>query len=368
MSDEDQLVTKRAPVDHVPHVRTIAVLRANALGDLMVTLPALGALREAYREAEIVLLCQPWAVGFLRGRPGPVDRAVAVPAYEGVGVEPGTPVDGEAIERFFRRMQGEWFDLAIQLHGGGNHSNRFARRLGARLTAGARAPGAPPLDRTIPYVVTQHEIMRTLDIVRLVGAAPAGLEPVLSVTGADLAESRRVLPHLPSPLVAVHPGATNPERVWSASRFAAVADTLAVRGMTIVLVGGEADREAVAGVQRAMRESAIDLHGRLSLGGLAGLLHRCVLLVGNDSGPRHLALAVGTPTVGVFSAFNLINYGPLHQERHRPVISWRTAPADDRDGDAASRSYLTGVPVEAVLAAVDDLLAATQARVNVLTE
>src|SRR5258708_31084265 len=74
--------------ERVPGVRKIAVLRANALGDFILTLPALEALRAAYPHAEIVLLAKKWHAAFLANRPGPVDRVVVVPPYGGVGGEP----------------------------------------------------------------------------------------------------------------------------------------------------------------------------------------------------------------------------------------------------------------------------------------
>jgi ADP-heptose:LPS heptosyltransferase len=72
-----------------------------------------------------------------------------------------------------------------------------------------------------------------------------------------------------------------------------------------------------------MRQPAQDTTGQLQLGGLAGLLSRCRVVVSNDSGPLHLAAAVGAATVGIYWCFNLINAGPLETARHRAVVSWR---------------------------------------------
>src|SRR5579883_2710543 len=113
----------------LPDVRKIAVLRANALGDFVFTLPALEALRHAYPEAEIVLLAKAWHAAFLRGRPSPVDRVVVIPPYGGIGASPEVGENSAEIEHFFAEMQRERFDLALQLHGGGGHSNSFVLRL-----------------------------------------------------------------------------------------------------------------------------------------------------------------------------------------------------------------------------------------------
>ena len=105
------------------------------------------------------------------------------------------------------------------------------------------------------------------------------------------------------------------------------------------------DRPAIDSVLSQVHVPVRDLGGCLSLRGLAGLLSRCDLMLGNDSGPRHLAAAVGTPTVGLYSFFNLINYGPLSQEWHRPVVSWRRSAGE-------GGSYLTDVTVDEVEARV----------------
>src|SRR5690606_9642641 len=125
------------PDDLVPEIRKIAVLRANGLGDFIFSLPAFEALRAAYPRAEIVLLGKPWHHRFLEGRPGPIDRVVAIPAG-GLGEEGDPPANPAEVSAFFAAMAAERFDLALQLHGGGRHSNPFVQRLGARLTVGLR--------------------------------------------------------------------------------------------------------------------------------------------------------------------------------------------------------------------------------------
>jgi len=161
----------RDGVELVEGVHKLAVLRANAIGDYLVRLPAIQALRAAYPAAELVLLGTGWHAGFLAGRPGPVDRCLAVPPTVGVR-DDRPPAPAAEVERFFARMRAERFDLAVQLQGGGRHTNPFVCRLGARVTAGSRAPDAPALDRTVPYTGHQHEIHRFLEVVSQVGAAP----------------------------------------------------------------------------------------------------------------------------------------------------------------------------------------------------
>jgi ADP-heptose:LPS heptosyltransferase len=309
----------------VENVRKIAVLRAGGLGDSVFTLPALRALRETYPGAEITLLGGPIQTELLSGRPGPPDRVVTVPPSTGVnGPDTGVDEDEEELERFFANMRKERFDLALQMHGGGGYSNPFVRRLGARVTAGARAPGAPPLDRTVPYVYFQSEYLRHLEVAGLLGARTANLEPRLQVTKEDLAEAGGAVPKGDDPLVALHPGAGDKRRRWPSEKFAAVGDALAKAGARVAVVGVEEDGPLISGIVDTMKRDALDLCERLSLGGLAGLLSRCAVVVSNDSGPLHLATAVGAATVGIFWGPNFINAGPPMRARHRPALSWRT--------------------------------------------
>jgi len=317
----------------LPTVERIAVLRANRLGDLVLALPALAALRSAYPAAEITLLGAGWHPQLLDGRPGPWDRVVVVPGCPGVRDTDTGEHDPEAVQRFLAAQRLRRYDLAVQLHGGGAHSNPFVRALDPALSVGARARGAPALDRDVPYVVTQHEVLRLLEVVALVGARTADLEPVLAVTARDRAAAAAVLPVDGPPVVGLHLGASDPRRRWPVQRFAAVADDLAARGARVVVVGsGPDDARAARALHAAVRTPVVDLVDRLSLPALTGVLAGCSLVVANDSGPRHLAAAVGAPTVGVFLAPNALSAGPLTARRSRTAVSYRTrCPVCEQD-------------------------------------
>ncbi|HEX5439405.1 MAG TPA: glycosyltransferase family 9 protein, partial [Ktedonobacterales bacterium] len=110
-------------------------------------------------------------------------------------------------------------------------------------------------------------------------------------------------------------------RRWMPERFAEVADTLIERfDARIVLVGSASDRGHACAVRAAMRHAPLDLTGKTSLGGLAALFERMRLFIGNDSGPAHLAEAVGTPSVTVFGPGDPRCWAPLDQRSHRVVV------------------------------------------------
>jgi ADP-heptose:LPS heptosyltransferase len=306
-----------------PRVNKIAVLRSNGIGDFIFAIPALEALRQSYPQAEIVLLASDWHAAFLKNRPGPVDRVIVIPKSRGVNGPEDGEEDPQELERFFDAMSQEKFDMAIQMHGGGRYSNPFIRKLGAKLTVGACSEDALPLDRCVPYLYYQMEILRYLEIVSLVGAYSSYYEPRIFVTDEDLQTALEHAPESPEPLAVLNPGAGDPRRRWPTSKFAKVGDALASVGARIVVIGAEWDRGIVQEVCNAMSADSQDLSGKLDLSALTGLLSRANLVVSNDSGPLHLAAAVGAPTVGIYWCGNMITAGPLTRSRHRPAISWR---------------------------------------------
>ncbi|MFD1720283.1 glycosyltransferase family 9 protein [Amnibacterium endophyticum] len=340
-------------------VERIAVLRGGGIGDLVFALPAIAALRAAYPGAKVVLLGMPAHAALLEGR-GVVDRVEVLPAAPGVRAGEEDPA---ATAEFFERLPR--FDLAAQLHGGGRNANPFLLRLGARHTVGTGTPDATRLERTLHYDFFQHEVLRWLEVAGLAGAAPVDLEPRLTATADELAAARALLG--PGPVVVLHPGATDPRRHWPTERFGEVAAALAADGVAVAVVGDPSEVPVAEAVVRAAAHPAVrSLAGTLSLTDLVGVLAAAAVVLANDSGPRHLAQALGAPTVGIFVFGNTINAMPFGRERHRirlgritrcPIcgadatqVGW-TAPRCEHDP-----SYVADVPVADVLEDVRDLL------------
>jgi ADP-heptose:LPS heptosyltransferase len=340
-------------------VERIAVLRANALGDLIVALPALEALRAAYPRAEITLFGRSHHEALLLGRPSSVDRVVVLP--EGaIGDEAGR-MDPDEREHLIEDLaRGRW-DIAIQLHGGGRNSNRFVARLGARVTAGSRTPDAPALDRWVPYEHYQSEVARYLEVVGLVGARAVALEPRLPVVDADLRALHDALPDLDGgPYAVLHPGASDPRRRWPIDSFAAVGLELRACGRRLV-VTGVASEDALVDALRTALGGDVLAGDRLTLPALLALLAGAEVVVANDTGPLHLAMAAGAPTVGIFWIGNLVTAGPLSRRRHRPLVSWRVdcpeCGADaSREGCTHDVSFVADVPVYSAIAASRSLI------------
>src|SRR5690349_19796217 len=135
----------------ISNVKKIAVLRSGALGDFIVTLPALKAIRDTYPDAEIVLLGKPWHKKFLIAGRTPIDRVVVVPVKKGIREDDNEVEDEEAIELFYEDMEDEKFDIAINFQGNGVSANPFIKKFNAGLTVGLTSENAEHLDRDINF-------------------------------------------------------------------------------------------------------------------------------------------------------------------------------------------------------------------------
>ncbi len=307
----------------------VAVLRALQLGDLLCAVPALRALRAGLPEARITLVALAWARELVDRFDAYLDDFLELPGFPGL---PEQPPDLHALPAMVADAHARDFDLVLQLHGSGEITNPLAVLLGGRRTAGFYRPGAycPDPETFVPYPDDEPEPLRLLRLIEALGLPPAGDELEFPVRESD----RRELLALPDlrrvgegPYAVVHAGARS-ARPWRVEGFAAVADGLAPRGLSVVLTGSEAERGLTAAVASAMRAPAVDLAGRTSLGSLAALLEGAGLVVCNDTGVSHLAAALRVPSVVVFTTSDARRWAPLDVHRHRAVAA-ALAQTDD---------------------------------------
>ncbi len=309
-------------IQHPPRAQRIAVFRALQLGDLLLAVPALRALRAGFPHAEITLIGLPWAEWFVQRFHRYVDRLIAFEGFPGIAEVDYEP---ERAKHGIRQLRQENFDLVIQLHGSGEISNQFisAIRCPGKLAAGLyRGERPAALTYAAPYPDGEPEIERNLAIMRVLGCPDTGTELELPVLADDEAEIDHLLHGLAldRPMIGLHPGARNPARRWPAERFADVADRLIrEHGATVLLTGSASETGLVRRVQNQMHETAIDLSSRTSLGGLTALLRRLDLFISNDTGPAHIARALGIPSVIIWGPAEFRRWAPLDLERHRVV-------------------------------------------------
>ena len=297
-------------------VRKIAVFRALKLGDMLCAVPALRALRAAFREARIVLVGLPWACEFTSRFGNLLDGFRRFPGYPGL---PEQPVEVTAVPGFLAAMQAEQFDIAVQLHGSGQVVNPLVRLFGARHTAGFYPAGedCPDADWFVPWPARGTEVRRLLRLTEFLGVPTQGEHLEFRVSDADRRAAEAVSGVGDDDYACVHPGASVPERRWPAERFAEAADDLAARGLRVVLTGSAGEAGLTRAVASRMRAPAIDLAGKTDLGTAAALLARAKLLVCNDTGVSHLAAAVRCPSVVLSTGDNPARWAPADSARHR---------------------------------------------------
>jgi ADP-heptose:LPS heptosyltransferase len=301
-------------------VRKIAVVRAGRIGDYLCTTPALRALRHALPDAHVTLIGLPFLRELVE-RSSLLDRFAEFPGFPGLAEQ---FFDARRAVDFFRRMQDERFDLAIQMHGSGVNANPFTLLLGARRTAGFVRPGDGPgrLDAALPLPDAGHEVHRLLALTTFLGAPPCGDALDFPLTVEDCAEADRLLAGLPEPFVGLHPAARDATKRWNPRRFAAAAAELRERhGGSIVLLGGAEERATLEEMARDLGGPVLNLAGRTSLPVLGAAARRLAVLLTNDSGPAHVAYALRTPAVVVFGSTDPARWGPLERDRHRVLAA-----------------------------------------------
>lgn len=307
------------------NIRKIAVLRANALGDFIVTLPALKAIRSAYPDAEIVLLGKPWHKQFLvKGRTY-VDRVIIVPVKKGIRTETNKVEDETEINNFLAEMRKEQFDIVLNFQGNGVSANPFIKQFGAKITAGLVSEKSEKLDFSLDYYYYQNEVIRFLEVAKLIGATTTDFEPEINALLQDEEEISEFLSVLHKPYLVLHPVAADIRRMWPLENYVKVANELSQKNLAIVFTGAEEDKISVDEIIDKMNFTAINACGKFSLGGLTALLSHASLMIAADTGPLHLGRAVNVPSIGFYWAPNLINWGPLTRAIHRPLISWTMA-------------------------------------------
>jgi len=289
-------------------VRRVLLLNSTALGDLLFSTPALRALRETFPHWELDLLVHPRYQALVQHHPG----------IRRLWLYPGR---GWRLLSLMGRLQRQGYDLAVVLHGNDPEASLLARASGAAYLIGS---GRSPLAFTysvgvLPSHPLEHAIERRLDRVRLLGADTADKRMELWVPPAALAAASALLArHFGGPpelLLALHPTGSAPYKCWPLASYASLADFLHREyGAALLIVSGSRDRGQAEALAGRIKAPTLVTGGRVSLLTVAALLRGCRLLVGNDSGPFHLAMALGVPGLALMGADHPGRVGPYQVE------------------------------------------------------
>ncbi len=353
-------------------VRRILALKLDHLGDFVAALPALRRLKERFPDAQLCVLAAGASEALARLEPA-IDAVLRFDFFHVRSGEGERGVDASELAALEQALLPHRFDVAVDLRmhpdtrpvlrhtgarllAGFDHEGRFpwldvapvwegdpalqpkrlhvADRLLHLVEALSVAceprpaplrplPAATPAPATSPLPVAPSAApSRSSPAARTAAAIPAAAPtpasaPPMALQGPPPAPAASPWPLPPGdgPLVCVHPGVGNAIRQWPERHFAGLVDLLVAReGARVVLIGTAAEAAVVEAVHARVRhkDAVVSLAGRTTLAELPALLGACALFVGNNSGPQHVAAALGVPTVGVHSAVvDAVEWGPL---------------------------------------------------------
>jgi heptosyltransferase-1 len=288
----------------------ILCLRLERIGDLLMTAPAIAALRAGAPDASLDLVVGRWNRELAAAIPGV--SAVETIDAEWLSREPGG-VGPLQLLRHAAGWRARRYDIALNFEPD-IRTNLALAVSGARWTAGfASGGGAPLLDLALDYDVSAHTTDNALALARAVVGPGAASTANLQIPDAARAEAANLLSRFDGTLiVGIHVSAGRTIKQWPETRFREVAERLVKdRGAAIVLTGAPADRSQVDSVRSALPpDRVLDLSAGAGLMTTAAVLERLDLLVTGDTGPMHLAHAVGTPVVAVFGPSDPARYAP----------------------------------------------------------
>jgi len=287
------------------------------MGNLVVSIPAIRALREFYRDDRFFLVVDSGYKEIVETVDG-IDELILYPRRQ---IQYG-PLIKQAIlfVKFIAGLRKIKPDMAIDLEGR-ELSSTLTFLSGAPLRAGAVTSRRPIFYNKKLYLPSEntHRVYKYINIVRALGCKNERIS--YSLTAPDhrrLSLKAKLKVHeimLDKPIACIHPGAGKVYKLWSLEGFAEISDWLYLKGVQAVFVGGEGDVETVKKIGTMTRYPFHNTAGMLSLGELMALFERSCLFIGNDSGPMHLAGAMDLPVVGLFGPADERRWGPLTDKR-----------------------------------------------------
>jgi len=326
---------------HDLHNRRILCIHQGALGDLILALPAIKALREALQPAEIEIMGHPWTLPIVHGLPYAdtiidVNRAeMALLFQEGVSLPAALQASLGAFDAAF------YFGLSATLA-----DNLQRAGIGKTFLL-------PPFPSSRQHVTDHHlQSLARLGIdapsstprIRLQEGAQEGAEGFLRERGWE-----------PDGIIALHPGAGSRKKAWPPHHFAALGRALAHKSQRLLIVQGPADEECVQEVLMGLDGTSCLVARDLPLRELAPLLSCASLFIGNDSGISHLAAALGVRTVTIFGPTDPLVWAPRGEQASWLQGDCACAPcARAKQRRCERQRCLEQIGVDAVLACIDE--------------
>jgi ADP-heptose:LPS heptosyltransferase/GT2 family glycosyltransferase len=318
------------PIIAKERVRTILAIKVDHIGDFVIALPVFARIKRHFPAARLIVLAAKASVSLARLEPA-IDEVIEFNFFNARSSLGQHALDEPALTALATRLAPYDFDLAIDLRTQPD-TRHLLQRSGAAVLAGYDTRGRFPwLDITLEWDGDQHLVPKrahaTNKLMQLVEAVAVMCDRDRSSRG-DLSCEAAIakLPELPAlaavskaffgrPLLCIHPGAGSEMKEWPARSYADLINMFVTReSMHAVLIGGQDEMAAVEEIRQHLvrPETMISLVNAVSLRDLPILLQACRLFVGNDSGPKHMAAALGVPTLGIHSSnIDAAEWAPL---------------------------------------------------------
>lgn len=308
-------------------VEKILVIRLDLIGDVLFSVPAIRNTRQRFPHAQLDVLVAPHTAPILAECPY-VNHVYILDAHALTHVPGVFSFDRwRQAWRVIQVLRAQRYDLCLSLYG--VPSAAISLLSGAPHRAGF-ADEAPPSAFSLPAAGSRlpqdrHEVHCSLAVAQAAGAAPTPDRMEAWVSAADRTWAEETLATAEDTLwVACGHGARNGyAKLWPRRHWVALIDQLHQAGYRALLVGGPDEVEQAAQIARSCQEYPLVLTGKSTLGQLAALLEQSALMVGSDSGPLHLAAALGTRVVGLYGPTSWVRYGPFGQPnavRRHPIF------------------------------------------------
>jgi heptosyltransferase-2 len=345
-------------------IKRVLIRGTNWIGDAVMSVPAMRAIRRCLPESRISLLIRPWVADVYGG----ADFLDEIISFDKDGLHRG--LSGR--RRLVSDLRARQFDLAVLFQNAFESAllawcARIPLRIGyARDGRSLLLSHAVPID---PEVRLTHQAYYYLGVLAGVGL----LEPQpwkaggplpachLEVRESDREAARSLLRthgvEAGETLIGLNPGASyGGAKRWLPDRFAEVADQLAGKyGARIVIFGSGAELPITRRVAETMKSPSVNLAGQTTLGQLMGLIKECALLVTNDSGPMHLAAALSVPQVAIFGSTSDVATGPLSDVARVVRVPAECSPCFLRECPTDFRC-MTGITVGMIMEAAEQKL------------
>ena len=299
---------KRLPKDFAPE--RILVIKLDHIGDVLLATPVFSNLRRAYPNAELHALTGAWSRVVLEKHPD-VNNVVEYnsPAF----CRTGQPTSLRETFKLYRQLRRQKYGLIVELRS----DWRTVWFAFLRLTPKRLSRAALQVANKLGFAQFSgtHETTRNLDVLRQAGIPTSVETAIFSVTTEDKKWASDLLATYQidrqHPLIAIHPGSPIALKRWLPERYSELADWLiAQKRAQILFVGVKDEIPITTEIQARMRGESINIAGKTTLTQLASILHTCNVFIGNDSGPMHLAAAVGTQTIGLYGPGDPTRFGP----------------------------------------------------------